>query len=210
MQMTARDICIDALYDCGELAEGLDASQEQISKALRELNGLFTRLNSEGLTRYAIDKHSISTDSDTITIGAGADIDMSDRPKSVLSVYCNGIELRQVNVNDMPQIASTGRPELYAYNARNPIGVISVYPKPDQIMTFEIHYEVMFGRFALNDTIDLPHEYHELIRWSLADRLSKAFGMPRPDLQYEAERALRVLKSMNISMRELSIDADLI
>ena len=153
---TARDYCINALYDAGIVGEGDDCDQDRIKKALRELNRLFSRWNAENLMRYAKVTSTYSTSSATVTIGVTGNIVSNPRPNTINKIkLSNDVVLVQVSESDFAELPSQGgQPSRFKYSQTVPNGVITFWPTPSSSFTYNITYDLQYELFGLNDDID--------------------------------------------------------
>ena len=206
---TARDYCINALYGAGIVGEGDDCDQDRIKKALREFNRMFARWNAENLMRYAKVTSVYSSSSASITIGATGNIVSDPRPNTINKIkLANDVVLVQVSESDFAELPTQGgQPSRFKYSQTMPNGTITFWPEPSGTQTYTVTYDLQYGDYGLNDTVTIPPAMEDLAQWTMADRVAKAFGFPRADLEVEAEKALRIVKYNNVTFNEMKLSS---
>lgn len=187
--LNARDIIIDAFYTAGVVSEGdlPDGTQSQIG--LNELNDVIYSYNLDNY--FPFTRTSITCAAPNIkneySIGL-VDCDfIMDTPVLINKLYARSSS--NTSYNDLKRTSyeqifsyksnntSTGMPCVYSYDRTWPNGrlVFNVAPTPGYILT--MIYNKVFPELNFNSDVDVPPEYNDLLKNSLAEVLMKRYKM---------------------------------
>lgn len=233
-QITVRDICIQALKDCGAFGVGQTPLAEDITDAWFRLQTMLEMWNRKRWLVYHLKTIlCTSTGAQTYTVGPGGDFDTgvgSTRPDKLE----NGNFLRQLTQSQPNQIdyplellqsmedynhialkQLKSFPGQIFYDPSWPLGTLYVWP----VMQANIYAtgicikESLPAAFAnLSSQIGLPYEYIGTIISNLAIMLKPKYGMPiQPGdpLAALAKSNLNTLRGANTAIARLQVPADL-
>lgn len=207
---TVAEILTMSLKDVGVVGEGQTASATTIDDAFQSLIQMFGLWQADKLYVYA-QKEVVATltGAASYTIGAGGNIAAS-RPIKVDAAFwrSNGqdydVEVFQ-SYEDYARIGNkslTGSaPCALCYVPSYPLGTVHVYPSGTSGALHLVMRTDLPVLTDISDTLIIPPEYLEAIRYSLSERLSTAFGTPlRPDIPAMASRARKIIKRNNVKI----------
>jgi hypothetical protein len=102
------------------------------------------------------------------------------------------------------------QPDSYFYDSDFPLGKIYPVPIPKAAI-YELHVttRVIMPQLArVTDTIALPPEYSEPIKWNLARRIRAEWGLPADkEINAIAQNGLNVVRSSNVQVPTLQMPA---
>lgn len=179
--LTARGLCTYALKKIRVVAAGETPSAEDMADALEELNVMLKgwQLSGPNLWRQTFGSVALVAATSTYTLS----------PKPFRVIECryrntSGIDLPMMELNrqdyvDLPQKTSTGTPTQFYVDYQRAATTLYVWPVPSFVTTETVQYtyqRAFEDLDSLNNDIDIPSEYLDVIGYALADRLQETFG----------------------------------
>lgn len=179
--LTAREVITHALRMIGVAAVFEDASGEDASIAMRQLNLMLKGWQNAGPHIFR------QTEGSATLVTSTASYALSPRPYRVLDARyrdANGrdlpmLELTRQEYYDLPLKTSTGVPTTYYFDHQRAAGTLYVWPVPASVTTETIRYtyqRVFEDIDDLANEIDVPSEHLDLVTYALADRLMDLYG----------------------------------
>lgn len=208
---TVREVCQDALIELGVLAPVDAMTAEDGAYALRALNRMVGKWNTEELMVYTVNRnaYSLVAGQQSYTIGTGGDFN-TYRPVRIQMasvLLSSGVEIPVRIVNDeewqqtvMKSTASTF-PTMIWIAGNVPLNTIWCWPVPqDSTVDLVLYTWGKTEAFAsLNDTVTFPNGYEEALVSNLAVTLANSYGVqPGPSLQARAADAKSKIESLNV------------
>lgn len=191
---TGAEIITDALRLLGALEEGGTASASQITDCLPSFE-----MYIKGLTKYGLHLWSINSHGETITLGAGiATVSTTNTPVKILEAIfrdsdgndTNLIPLTREEYWALPDKDLSGEPSQFFFDplddAEDARSTIYLWPVPDATAatgTLEVVYQthtedVDDGTGDADNTLGMPQEWLETVKYGLATRLAPMYGYP--------------------------------
>ena len=223
---TVRDLCTDALIELGVLdpSESMDAGAAGF--ALRTLNRLLAKWNTEELMVYTINRETfnLTAGQQTYTLGTGGDF-ATNRPvrTDMASVLINTgslpLELPLDILTDEEwrnlNIKQTGSvfPTKVWFTGNVPLNSLWFWPIPMDSTVQVVLYD--WGRTTafsgIGDTVIFPDGYEEALVTNLAMYLCSSYGVqPSPTLASRAISSKAAIESLNMEPVYASIDSALL
>ena len=226
---TIRDLLANALQKIQVYAPGETPSDADLETALDEANLMLDSWSTESLTVFAFQEQStvltVGKVSYTIGTSGSPDLNMA-RPIRVLSgpgrarvldTQGNRYDvdvLDQTDWNRIWNITSTNAswPTALFYDPQFPLGVINVYPQPNQggFTLFWDSYLPLTQFASLFTVLSFPPGYGLALRDTLARRLWRPFkplnSQIPADITQEAAAAKRNIKRVNNREEQLGFD----
>jgi len=180
---TATTLISAALRKLGVLAAGETLQGNDAVDALEAFNGMLESWRLEGLMSHASTFQNVSWAAavPSKTIGSGGDVSAT-RPVDVLAAVwevnnvtypidlIDGTDWLELDPDDL-----TGTPECLFFDAAYPLGVLKIWPIPDNAGTLKIQSPYPFAAYALGDTISLPPGLERAITYNLAIELAPEY-----------------------------------
>jgi hypothetical protein len=180
---TASTLISAALRKLGVLAAGETLQGNDAVDALEAFNGMLESWRLEGLMSHASTFQIVSWEAATAskTIGSGGVI-AATRPVDVLAAVwevdnvtypldlIDGTDWLQLDPDDL-----TGTPECLFFDADYPLGILKLWPIPDNAGTLKLQSPYPFAAYALGDTISLPPGLERAIIYNLAIELAPEY-----------------------------------
>lgn len=218
---TARDLILLTLKEAGALGVGQTALAEDTTDAMRILNAMLAQWQRRRWLIPSLTDVSLpATGAVSYTVGLGGNFNIP-RPDKIQYAYARQTVPSQPNLIDYPlgQIFSRENysqislktlnsfPSYFFYDAHWPLANLYVWPVPSS--NFDIHLVIKdtLQSFAnLTDTVTLPPEYEEAIRYNLAVRLRPLYQLPPdPTLTSLAKVSLNTIKNANAQVPTLDV-----
>jgi hypothetical protein len=218
---TALDYITRAMKLANILGEGQSPSAEQGQNGLDTLNDMLQAWSLDSLTVYQTtnDQVSLVPAQSVYTIGIGGNFNL-DRPVQINSAYVDyqGISypVNQINQDEYNLITLKSMtqplPRMFLYVNTDPLGTLTLWPVPNQALTFTISVDRILSVVAsLATTMSFPPGYAKLIRSHLAVELCTEYGRdPPPSLQKQAQEAIASVKKANRTQTVAEYDSALI
>jgi hypothetical protein len=183
--MNIKNIIIDAYRTASITTQGMSPDADESNIALGELNEILNNYNLDNYLPFTRNTNTfnITESKNEYTIGlSGCDI-TAETPILVAKVYYKTAndatysELRRVRYEDIFGFKSvqnsSGTPVIFSYDRTWPNGrlVFDINPQAGGIVTFI--YNKKIPEVLLDDVIDIPPEYNELFKNTLAVALMK-------------------------------------
>lgn len=159
---------------------GEAATAEEAQDALEVLNNLIDSWANESLMLFARTEHSIPFVQNQIeyTIGASGDFNVT-RPVSngIMNAFTrtqdSDWKMTEINSDQYQEIVvktvESSYPQFYYYRPSFPLGIITVWPAPQENLTFFINVKSQFTAFAnVSATVSLPPGYVRALEYNLA------------------------------------------
>lgn len=207
---TVAEILNLSLKDVGILGEGQTASATTIDDAFQCFTQMLALWQAQKLMVYA-QKEVVATltGAASYTIGAGGNIAAARPVKVDAAFWRSGGQDYPVEVfqsyEDFARIGnktmSGAAPCALCYVASYPLGTVHVFPNGSNGELHLITRTDLPTFTDISETVVIPPEYVEGIRYSLAERLSTTFQTPlRPDIPVLARAARKIIKRNNVSI----------
>lgn len=193
---TVRDMCTEALRECGVVSISTTASAEDMDVAVKRLNMMLKAWQNTAITIWKQTSGSI-----TIT-DATASYAIAARPLRLDTVARkDGTETPMTSMtrqeySTLPDKDSAGTPSSFWYHRELSAGRLYVWP----VMATGSGTIEWYGVSEVedvttpNDALDVPGEWYEATLYNLAYRLLGAFpGVPQERTQYITANAVRSL-----------------
>jgi hypothetical protein len=220
---TGQDIITFALKKAGVLGVGRNASAQDNTDALADLNDMIAEWNTQRWMTWDLLVPGFVSDGRTTpyTIGPGANYNVSRRPDRLESGFLRQLVQTGLSVDTPIDIIPAGEEydrlslksltsfTLYAFlDDTWPIGNIFLYPWPNasQYQMFFRCKDVIPVVTAATDLSIIPDQYISTLKFNLARRLRQAYGkgmQPDTELNNLARNSLDVVKQSNLQIPEL-------
>lgn len=215
---TASSLIAASLRKLGVLAAGETLQGNDAVDGLAALNGMLESWRLEGLMSHTSTFNSISWAATvpSKTIGTGGDVAVT-RPVDILSAVwevgnvtypidlINGTDWLDLDPDDL-----TGTPECLYFDAAFPLGVLKVWPIPDNAGTLKIQSPYPFATYALADTISIPPGVERAIIYNLAIELAPEYEKePSQVVVALARDAKSDVKRNNLKVPRLKLPSNL-
>lgn len=218
---TVRDICEDALIEIGALSVGEAMPAADGAFALRTLNRMVEKWNTEQLMPYTVNRTSFNLVAGTqsYTLGTGGTFNMTrperiDRASVIInSTYPIEIPIQILTDEEWQAVAVKTSPSTFPTkmwaNGDYPLNVLYFWPLPQDSTVDVILYTWGMVSFAtLNTAISLPNGWEEALVTNLALHLSGSYGIqPSPALAMRGSGAKAAIESLNVGPMYASFDA---
>lgn len=216
---TVREICEDALIEIGAKSVSDSMPAEDAAYALRTLNRMLGKWNTEELMVYTVnrDAYSLVSGQQSYTIGTGGDFS-TPRPVRIQAasvLLSSGAEIPIDIINDqewqatvMKSTASTFPTKIWI-TGNVPLNTIWCWPVPSDSTVDLVLYT--WGKTeaftSINDTVVFPNGYEEALVTNLAVALSNSYGtQPSPSLSLRAADAKSKIESLNVDPMYMSTE----
>jgi hypothetical protein len=220
---TGADIVTYALKKAGVLGVGRNASSQDNTDALADLNDMIAEWNTQRWMVWDLLVPGFVSDGRTTpyTIGPNGNYNVSRRPDRLESGFLRQIVQSGLNVDTPIEIIPAGEEydrlslkqltsfTLYAFlDSEWPVGNIFLYPWPNasQYEMFFRLKDVIPIVTASTDLSVIPDTYMSAMKFNLARRLRQAYGKgmtPDTELNNLARNSLDVVKQSNLQIPEL-------
>jgi hypothetical protein len=224
---TARDIITQAYDDAGISGTGLTLSAPLINKGFKSLNDLLAQWQGTRWMVYHLNPIDLPmTGATNYSVGPGGLFNLTARPdrleaariiqKSPPPPNDVGWPLKEIGsmegYNNIRMQHLGSFPQFFFYDSDFPLGFVYFWPLPSSLYTARIITKEILPQFVtLNDDIGLPGVYFRALRFTLAEELRMANGMPeRPDLKEKATGAREVIKVANFQLPVLEMPEELV
>jgi hypothetical protein len=197
---TARRIINRALRLIQVLAAGETPRAAEAEDALEALNDMLASWSTSRLSVPAMVKRQM-------TLAAGpARVFLATRPMRVVGAWINDGSrdlplaiLGQAEYLGIGDKTFSARPTALFYEDTTPIASISLYPVPDKAYALTLQaWEPLAQIGVLDDEIDLPGEYREVLSSNLAVRLAPEYGTSvSAEVSAMATSSLDALRSLH-------------
>lgn len=213
----ARTIITKALQKARVLTKGESPSGDEISDGLDALNAMISSWSNDSLLIFSRVSESfpIVGGQDVYTIGSGGDFDTS-RPLQITSAYVRigntDYALESINGKQYDSIIqkdiSGAIPEYIFYDSTNPLGVITIYPKPTTGTLF-IRSEKELTNFASLDADNtFPAGWERALIYNLAAEIVSEYGQELSQLDYQiAKDSLSSIKTATARNKNMDMYA---
>lgn len=214
---TAISLINSALRTCRILGSEETATAEDSIIGLAVLNALLGSWSLENLTVYRVKEETFALAAGTAsyTIGAGG-VFNTDRPPAIESAFMRVtnvdypvLVLEKQTWDRVPDKLAVGSivTELF-YDPAYPLGVIHVWPVPNNVQSLHINSMQQFTSAAtLSTDIPLPPGYEIPLKNELAIMLGSELNAPVSESVYAiASRTKAILKRKNIRKNRSTFD----
>ncbi|WP_347467525.1 hypothetical protein [Burkholderia stagnalis] len=191
MQITAKDLIMQALKEIGVVAQGQPATDEDIADCLFRLNGMLGQWEKKRALVYRLRSIDWQADGSTsYKLGPGAEID-TPRPSKIASGYVRLLggsmpvdyQLTVIVAReDYDRIAVKelrSMPSFVYLDTTNPAATLYLWPVPTS--QYRVHvtaYEVLPRFDDAAEPIDLPDVYQEALFYNAVVRFSPMYRLP--------------------------------
>ena len=233
---TIRDLCVEALRECGWLGQGNAAAAEDIQAAQVRLGWMMQEWERERWLVYRLETvGKVSTGAHEYTIGPGGNFDTggvnANRPEKLESAFLRMLNTQGDNPVDYPlEIISSAEdyahitlkyldsfPEAVWLDPTWPLGTVKCWPVPAAniyavYLVFKVQFSSTIAGQPLNTVIDLPFEYFSALLYNLAMRLRSYYKIttfPGDELPTLAKHSREVLRDANTKIAEMAMPSEL-
>jgi hypothetical protein len=220
---TALDLITLSLKEAGVIGIGQTAQGDDIVDAMRILNGMLAQWRTKRCFVYHLVDLTVSTTgAASYSVGPGGDIDVATRPNVISGAFLR-MPASQVDYpltmlrayEDYARVSAkniSSLPSHVFYDTGYPLGTIHAWPIPPAGYELHLLAREELPSFALpSDTVELPGEYEEAIRYGLAVRLRPLYQLePDPTLVALATSAFNTLRAANAQIPLMSMPANLV
>lgn len=185
MSVTAQTIITTALQKLLVVPGGGTPSASQLALGLTDLNDLMRSWRQYGLTNWARRSTTFDLISGKVsyTVGTGGDVDTT-RPVAILDAYLtrdeSDIPLKKYGKSDYFGLANktlAGTPTQFWYDQQLTLGVFYPWPVPDEDgLTCTLDTHIPLTDMAVGDSLDIPDEWIEAVKFNLAMRMGPGTG----------------------------------
>lgn len=187
---TALQIITDAMLKATIIASGDVLSAEESNDGLRALNDLFENLSLERQSvygRYA-QTFPLVINQGSYTIGVGGNFNTT-RPVRIDDlgwVSFQGVDypIEAMGPDEYALMVlknQPGLPQRFFYINDNPLGILKLWPVPDQAMSISLNIDRLLTSIPnLTTQLVLPPGYELMIKCLLADMLAPEYGVILP------------------------------
>lgn len=190
---TAQDIIRRAYRILGDIGTGEALTSTQKEEGLEGLNTMLDLFSIDRLLIYEVQQESFTWPANTTsrTIGTGGDF-VTTRPDIIEQgsyfVDTNNItyapeitHTRATYDRIVDKTVTSSYPDLLFYDPAPTLGVLYVYPVPDQALTFKLNSWKQLQQFInLTDVHIMPPGYKQLLIYNLALHLEAQVGLIMP------------------------------
>lgn len=223
---TGLTVAVDALLMAGVIGQGQNPSQADLNLTLRRLNGMIALWNTQRWMIWHLIDVGVFGDGRIVpySVGPGGDFSVARRPDRLEYAFLRQLTQNQGLPVDTPlkvwesreqYDANTLKKNFVSYPAGVfldsswPLGLLSIYPWPTGGNQYQIFISMkdVLPIFTPQTLLSgIPDQYLECIKTNLARVLRQNFGKgtkPDPELNYQAKKALNVVKNSNVQIPEL-------
>lgn len=179
--LNAREVCTYALEELRVVGEGLDADAGDIAKVLRRLNLMLKSWQVTGPNLWR------QTDGTVSLVASTAAYTLTPRPFRVIEARyrsASGVDIPMFDLTrdeymETPLKTSSGVPTNFYVDYQRSSAVMYVWPVPASVTTETIRFTYQRTPediASLDNDLDIPQEYLELVGGSLAVRCFSLFG----------------------------------
>jgi hypothetical protein len=223
---TSKAIVKAALRKIGAIDAGEKLSASELNGGIEELNRMLDCWNTEKLVVHVLNRTewTLSAATESVEIGPGADLDTT-RPQTIEQGdawirQTSDSEQREYVLKVWPQNRwasinykdQTGKPQVLYYEPSFPLGVIYLWPIPDEQYDLILYTWNLLGQVSnVEQAMALPPGYTDAIVNELAARLAPEYGVSvPPEVVAAAVTAKANIKRANIQEVETRVDDALI
>lgn len=219
MATTGVQLIEGALSLLGVLANGENASGDEVSGCLINLNNMIDSWNTERLYIYTVQESIATLSGSTLTIGPGQTVNVT-RPIA-LEDHCftryNNVDYPMSKVNGeeyssiiLKQQTST-YPYIVYYDTNYPTGTLYFWPVPPAPVEVHLRLMTQLTEWAnAQDSHDLPQGYRRALMYSLAEELAPQYRPCDPMISRIASQARRNIKRANTQNNTLNMPTPLL
>ena len=207
--MTAGDVVIKALKQCGIGLNSETPTAQEINDALEDLNILIKAWSRKGLKLWLMGNESLTLTAakNNYTLGLTGDVVM-DRPVEIQSAYRNDSN----NISTQMTIFSReeyrmlsdktaeGTPLNIYFDPQLDNSEINIWPVPNAVDAAEFTIELSWRKpaddaDAVTDDLEFPQEWYRALKWNLAQEIMGEYDIPE-------EKQRRITTLANKSLKE--------
>lgn len=223
---TALDLITLALKDAGTLGVGQTPLPEDTNDAFTTLNGMLSLWQKKRwLVYHLVELTKTATGAQSYTVGPGGDFSITYRPDEIDYAFVRQLVPSVPNQVDYSVRILNSRedysritlksmgpfPQAVWYDAAFPLGNLYFWPLPSTAYEMHIGVKEALQSFTnLTDSVNLPPEYVEAIRWNLGARLRPMYQLdPDPTITALAQASLDTIRSVNAQIPLLRMPSGL-
>jgi hypothetical protein len=206
-----------ALRLLGAISSGEEPSGNELTDGIEALNKMLDSWNSENLMVWALEEFSFTTNSRSMSVGPGADLDMP-RPGSLErgQVFIRKDEISyplepmtSAEWGLVEGLTSSGLPNAFHYDRAVAFASLNFDITPDQTYTLVLRVPTLLRQItSAVATIQLPAGYAEALDYSLAIRLAPEYGKEVPLTILDIATTARAkIQRNNVRVGELFADS---
>ena len=202
--VTRDDIIYAALRAIGAIDVNNTAESAEVTNAAQELNMILKQWVQEGLPVWTMTTVpvTLSVGVNSYTIGPGGAVNLPYRPPRIISAFLRNTSITpntDTSVDiiakvDYERLGSKGSSSIVNqiyYDPQIPLGVIYTYgAPPDTNYTLYVTVQrLLQDMTASTDNFDVPQDFFQALKWSLAEELSYSYDVPLDKVQLIAMKA---------------------
>jgi hypothetical protein len=210
MQITVRNLIRQSMLFCNVVAPGQALKAQEAEDGLFMLNIILEQMNLQDTltTHTRIVTHTLVPNTYIYTIGESTADISTIKPSVIKAAYIRDSLNLDTELDIIPfalyesyeqKDLTSDSPESLSYQSTNPNGTIYLYPVPTTVKTLRLEIAAKFAMAELDDTLDLPDGYTEMIMHQLCEQICvvyKRFDVI-PRLQELARKVNAVVKAKN-------------
>lgn len=224
---TAQSLIQTALEQLGVYAPGETLGDADAERGLQLLNAMLDSWSNESLACYAIQEYQLPlvVGQSQYTVGPGGNLN-AQRPLKIIegpvSAYIKDQNQNRYPVEVIPQdrwnmiglLTNTSNiPDTLFYDPQYPLGIINLFPTPNQGNTLYFDAYLQLAEFGnLTTVMSLPPGYEAAIFSNLAVWMKPFFRDAQldPDVREMASKTLASVKRMNMRQNIANYDAEIV
>lgn len=222
---TGLSVVNDALLMAGIIGQGQQPSSEDLTQALRRLNGMISQWSVKRWMVFRLAEIGITSTGQTTpyTVGPGGQFNVAVAPNRIENAFVRQLSSNQslpvdtrlqvVQAREQYDLATLklkfiSYPSLVYLDTTFPTASLYVYPWPNSGV-YQIFISMKDALPIITATTlmsSMPGMYLEAMKTNLAKLLRQAYGKgtkPDPELNAQAKNALNTVKNANIQVPEL-------
>ena len=221
---TVLQLIESALRVIGAISVGDSISSETSSTSLAVLQDVLAEYAGDVSVPIVVQEAiTLVSAQNSYTVGENGSPDLSSqRPEQITGAWVRASNydypvkiIGERAYNAIVSKTSSGRPELLWYNPTVPNGTVYTYPTPTTAESLYISSikslpEPTAITENLLNTVGIPRNYHNPLKWILALELAEEFGMPITQNMYRKEQLSRgKIISLNAARRVQAAPIDM-
>jgi hypothetical protein len=212
---TVRELIEGSLRVVGAFAVGETPGAADTSTALKVLQDLIAeRAGNMFVPCMVREAITLVVGQASYTVGEEATADLSTaRPEQIIEAWVRDTSdydypvkvIDDRNYNAIRDKTMSGRPDRLFYSPTSPNGTAYVYPVPDAVESLYIYSIKSFTEPTiltqkLLDDVSIPRNYHNPLKWMLAEELSPEYGRPLSvQIMVKVRQAEGDIKALNLA-----------
>ena len=200
LSLTARTIIETALREINAIPVGQDADAAEVEPIITTLNMMIKGWETSGPHLWRVTEGSVAVTPVTMSYSLSADNPI--RLKEVRFRYADGHDLPMKKLSrtkyvTLPNKNSQGVSTQWYFDPQEASQSLYVWPilatstTERLVYTYQRRFQICT---SLNDTLDIPNEWHDTVMYCLAERLLPRYGQETASAQRIERRAQMLLR----------------